>query len=46
MKADVHPAFRNNAHGVWAETTAPGTLDEMLDDVAKRYSLPVSIADI
>ena len=39
-------SLRNNAHGLWAETTVPGTLDEMLDDVARRYSLPVPIADV
>ena len=39
-------SLRNNALGVWAETTVPGTLDEMLDDVARRYSLPVPIADV
>ena len=37
-------SLRDNAHGVWAQTTVPGTLDEMLDDVARRYSLPVPIA--
>ena len=39
-------SLRNNAQGVWAETSVPGTLDEMLDDVARRYSLPVPIADV
>ena len=39
-------SLRNNAHGMWAKTTVPGTLDEMLDDVARRYSLPVPIADV
>ena len=39
-------SLRNNAHGMWAETSVPGTLDEMLDDVARRYSLPVPIADV
>ena len=38
--------LRDNAHGVWAQTTVPATLDEMLDDVARRYSLPVPIADV
>ena len=36
----------NDADGVWAQTTVPATLDEMLDDVARRYSLPVPIADV
>jgi len=39
-------SLRDNRNGVWAETTAPGTLDEMLDDVARRFSLPVPIGDV
>ena len=39
-------SLRNNAHGLWAETSVPATLDEMLDDVARRYSLPVPFADV
>ena len=39
-------SLSDNAHGTWAQTTVPGTLDEMLDDVARRYSLPVPIADV
>ena len=39
-------SLRENRHGVWAQTAEPGTLDEMLDDVARRYSLPVPIADV
>jgi hypothetical protein len=39
-------SLSDNAHGAWALTTVPGTLDEMLDDVARRYSLPVPIADV
>jgi len=39
-------SLRNNARGLWAATTVPGTLDAMLDDVARRYSLPVPIADV
>lgn len=39
-------SLRDNAHGDWAQTMVPGTLDEMLDDVARRYSLPVPIADV
>jgi hypothetical protein len=39
-------SLRYDAKGVWAQTTAPGTLDKMLDDVARRYSLPVPIADV
>ena len=32
--------------GKWAQTTVPGTLDEMLDDVVKRFGLPVPIGDV
>ena len=32
--------------GKWAQTTVPGTLDEMLDDVALRFGLPVPIGDV
>jgi hypothetical protein len=39
-------SLRDNARGAWAQTTVPGTLDEMMDDVARRYSLPVPIADV
>ncbi len=39
-------SLRENRHGVWTQTAVPGTLDEMLDDVARRYSLPVPIADV
>ena len=31
---------------VWAETDVPGTLDETMDDVARRFGLPVPIADV
>ena len=31
---------------VWAQTNVPSTLDEMLDDVARRFGLPVPIADV
>ena len=30
-------SLSNNARGTWAQTTVPGTLDEMLDDVARRF---------
>ena len=33
-------------NGKWAQTTVPGTLDEMLDDVALRFGLPVPIGDV
>jgi hypothetical protein len=39
-------SLRDNVHGVWAQESVPGTLDEMLDDVARRFSLPVPIADV
>ena len=32
--------------GPWAQTSVPGTLDEMLDDVARRFGLPVPIGDV
>jgi hypothetical protein len=39
-------ALRDNRNGIWARTAAPGTLDEMLDDIARRYGMPVPIADV
>jgi hypothetical protein len=39
-------SLRNGVDRVWAQTEVPGTLDEMLDDVARRYALPVPIADV
>ncbi len=39
-------SLRDNRRGAWTQTAVPGTLDEMLDDVARRYSLPVPIADV
>ena len=32
--------------GKWAQTTVPGTLDEMMDEVALRFGLPVPIGDV
>jgi hypothetical protein len=32
--------------GTWAQTTVPGTIDEMLDDVMREYGLPVPIGDV
>jgi hypothetical protein len=32
--------------GKWAQTTVPGTLDAMLDDVVRRFGLPVPIGDV
>ena len=32
--------------GTWAQTEVPGTLDEMLDDVIRRFGLPVPIGDV
>ena len=32
--------------GDWAQTTVPGSLDGMLDDVARRFDLPVPIGDV
>jgi hypothetical protein len=39
-------SLRSDVDHVWAQTTVPGTLDQMFDDVARRYSLPVPIADV
>jgi hypothetical protein len=39
-------SLRDRRHGVWAQTDVPSTIDEMFDDVARRYSLPVPIADV
>ena len=36
----------NTKTGVYAQTPAPGTLDEMLDYVARQYGLPVPIGDV
>ena len=36
----------DGAGKVWAQTEVPSTLDEMLDDVARRFGLPVPIADV
>jgi hypothetical protein len=32
--------------GPWAQTPVPATLDEMLDDVALRFGLPVPVGDV
>lgn len=32
--------------GPWAQTKVPGTLDEMLDDVALRFGMPIPIGDV
>ncbi len=39
-------SLRGDVGKVWAQTDVPGTLDEMLDDVARRFSLPVPVADV
>jgi hypothetical protein len=39
-------AVSNHVTREWAQTTVPATLDEMFDDVARRYALPVPIADV
>ena len=39
-------ALRDKASGVWAQAPAPATIDAMFDDVAKRYALPVPVADV
>jgi hypothetical protein len=38
--------LRNGIDRVWSQTTVPATLDEMFDDVARRYGLPVPVADV
>ena len=44
--AGSNVSLRDNRSGVWAQTPVPGTLDEMLDDVARRFSLPVPFGDV
>jgi hypothetical protein len=39
-------SLNEKGNGKWAQTTVPGTLDEMLDDVAKRFGLPIPIGDV
>ena len=39
-------ALIEKSDGKWAQTTVPDTLDEMLDDVARRFGLPVPIGDV
>ena len=39
-------SLRDNRSGVWAQTAAPATIDAMLDDVARRYAVPVPIGDV
>lgn len=36
----------NSKDGVWAQSPEPATLDEMLNDVARRFGLPVPIGDV
>ena len=38
--------LNEKANGKWAQTNVPGTLDEMLDDVARRFGLPIPIGDV
>ena len=38
--------LNEKANDKWTQTTVPGTLDEMLDDVMKRFGLPVPIGDV
>ena len=39
-------SLRNDVDHTWARVSVPATLDEMLDHVARQYSLPVPIADV
>ena len=38
--------LNEKGNGKWAQTDAPGTLDEMLDDVARRFGLPIPVGDV
>jgi hypothetical protein len=38
--------LNDNRDGNWAQTTVPGNLDDMLDDVIRRFGLPVPIGDL
>jgi hypothetical protein len=39
-------SLRGGGRRVWAQAEVPGTIDEMLDDVARRFALPVPVADV
>ena len=39
-------SLESDTRRVWAQTDVPETLDEMLDDVARRFSLPLPFADV
>ena len=39
-------SLQSGADKEWAQTEVPDTLDETLDDVARRFGLPVPIADV
>jgi hypothetical protein len=39
-------ALNDKSDGTWARTTVPDTLDGMLDDVMRRFGLPVPIGDV
>jgi len=39
-------SLESDVRKVWAQTDVPETLDEMLDDVARRFSLPLPFADV
>ena len=39
-------SLSEKANGRWTQTAVPGNLDEMLDDVAKRFGLPIPIGDV
>lgn len=39
-------ALNDKLDGRWAQTTVPGTLDDMLDDVIRKFGLPVPIGDV
>ena len=39
-------SLRDDVLDVWAQAEVPASVDEMLDDVARRFSLPVPVADV
>jgi hypothetical protein len=39
-------ALSEKLDGRWAQTTVPDTLDDMLDDVIRKFGLPVPIGDV
>jgi hypothetical protein len=44
--SDKSLTLNDRLDGAWAQTTVPGTLDEMLDFVIRKFGLPVPIGDV